>query len=166
MGANAIDPQPFDKVNRIYCTMNTNNELLERAVQIAAKAHAGQKDKYGAPYLLHPLRVMDRVRTLPEKIVAVLHDVVEDTSWTFDDLRGEGFPEEIIAALKCVTKRANEDYEEFVRRSASNSLARRVKIADLEDNMDLRRLESVTEQDVPRLEKYLKAWRQLSAEAQ
>lgn len=136
--------------------------LLERAVQIAAQAHAGQRDKYGAPYLLHPLRVMDRVRSLPEKIVAVLHDVVEDTSWTFDDLRSEGFPEDQIAALDCLTKRDGEEYPAFVQRSASNPLARRVKLADLEDNMDLRRMGTVAEKDLPRLNKYLKAWRELS----
>ena len=139
--------------------------ILEAAVKIAVEAHKGQKDKYGAPYSLHPLRVMVRVNSEEEKIVAILHDVVEDTDWTFDDLRKEGFSAEIIDALDCVTKREGEAYEDFVNRSATNSLARRVKLADLEDNMDIRRLETVTPKDMERLNKYLRAWRYLTSEA-
>lgn len=134
---------------------------LERAVAIAVKAHQGQKDKYGAPYILHPLRVMARVSSDTEKIVAILHDVVEDTDWTFQQLRKEGFSDEVIRALDCVTKREGEPYEDFVKRSAGNPLARRVKLADLEDNMDIRRLNSVEAKDLERLNKYLKAWREL-----
>jgi (p)ppGpp synthase/HD superfamily hydrolase len=134
---------------------------LERAIAIAVEAHKGEKDKYGNPYILHPLSVMHRVSTETEKIVAVLHDVVEDTKWTFDDLRKEGFSEEVIAALDCVTKREGEPYEEFVRRSASNPVARAVKIADLEDNMDVRRIKTVTAKDAERFNKYLTAWRKL-----
>lgn len=137
---------------------------LESAVKIAVEAHEGQKDKYGAPYILHPLRVMARVGSESEKIVAILHDVVEDTDWTFDDLRKEGFPAEIIEALDCVTKREGEAYEDFVKRSAANALARRVKLADLEDNMDVRRLEKVTAKDTERLNKYLKAWQYLTSQ--
>jgi (p)ppGpp synthase/HD superfamily hydrolase len=142
--------------------MKIEADLLERAIQLAVKAHAGQKDRYGAPYILHPLRVMQRVNSVPEKIVAVLHDVVEDTSWSLDELAREGFPKKIVTAIDCLTKREGEDYEAFVRRSASNPLARRVKLADLEDNMDLRRMNAVTEKDVPRLAKYLKAWGEIS----
>jgi (p)ppGpp synthase/HD superfamily hydrolase len=141
-----------------------NQKLLERAIAIAAEAHAGQKDRYGAPYVLHPLRVMNRCPTLVQRVVAVLHDVVEDTDWTFEDLRQEGFPEEVITALDAVTKREGEEYEEFVARSAANPIARRVKLADLEDNMDLTRLEEVKQDDVPRLNKYIKAWRRLIEE--
>lgn len=136
---------------------------LERAIAIAVEAHTGQKDRYGASYILHPLRVMARVSTDPEKMVAILHDVVEDTDWTFDDLRREGFSEELIAALDCVTKREGEAYEDFVKRSAANPLARRVKTADLEDNMDLRRAEKLTEKDLERMNKYLRAWRFLNS---
>ena len=135
---------------------------LERAIAIAVEAHRGQKDKSGAPYILHPLRVMDRVETDAQKIVAVLHDVVEDTKWTFADLKREGFSDEVLNALDCVTKREAEPYEDFVSRSASNPLATRVKLADLEDNMDLRRLPAVTEKDAERLKRYLSAWRRLS----
>ena len=114
--------------------------LLERAIGIAVEAHRGQTDRYRAPYILHPLRVMGRVETEQEKLVAILHDVVEDTHWTLAELRREGFSEEVLAALDAVTKRDGEAYEDFVGRSAGNALARRVKLADLEDNMDLRRL--------------------------
>jgi (p)ppGpp synthase/HD superfamily hydrolase len=135
---------------------------LERAIAIATEAHRGQKDKYGAPYILHPLRVMARVNSDAEKIVAVLHDVVEDTDWTLDRLRQEGFSAEVIEAIDRVTKREGEPYEDFVKRSGGNPLARRVKLADLEDNMDIRRLQTVTDKDIDRLNKYLRAWRYLS----
>ncbi len=137
-------------------------ELLEKAVGIAVAAHRGQKDRYGAPYILHPLRVMSRLQGEEDKIVAILHDVLEDTDWTPADLRREGFPEPLLQALDCVTKRKGEAYEDFVKRSAANQLARRVKIADLEDNMDIRRLPRVDEEDLPRLQKYLTAWRALT----
>jgi (p)ppGpp synthase/HD superfamily hydrolase len=137
---------------------------LERAIAIAVEAHAEQKDKSGVAYILHPLRVMARVNSDTEKIVAILHDVVEDTDWTFEDLRQEGFSEEVIAALDCVTKREGETYEDFVKRSAVNTTARRVKIADLEDNMDIRRNESLTPKDLERYNKYLRAWRFLNSQ--
>jgi (p)ppGpp synthase/HD superfamily hydrolase len=142
----------------------TDLELLESAIGIAVEAHRGKQDRYGAPYILHPLRVMARVSTTEEKTVAVLHDVVEDTRWTFEDLEAEGFPQRVIVALKCLTKQEGEDYDVFVKRSGSNSLARHVKLADLEDNMDLSRMPHVGEEDRERLQKYLKAWRALTHE--
>src|ERR1700693_2644795 len=108
-------------------------ELLEKAIGIAVEAHRGQKDRHGSPYILHPLRVMQRTATATDQIVAVLHDVVEDTDWTFDQLRQEGFPQIIIEALERVTKKEGEKYEDFVRRSAEHPLSRSVKIADLEE---------------------------------
>jgi (p)ppGpp synthase/HD superfamily hydrolase len=141
---------------------STELELLEKAIAIAVTAHRGQKDRSGAPYIFHPLRVMNRVMTTSEKTVAILHDVVEDTDWSFEKLRREGFPPAVIEALRCVTKREGEDYEDFVKRSASNSLARRVKLADLEDNMDIRRLPKLTEDAKERLQKYLRAWYSLN----
>jgi (p)ppGpp synthase/HD superfamily hydrolase len=134
-------------------------EMLEKAIGIAVEAHRGQRDRNGVPYILHPLRVMARVDTDAEKTIAILHDVVEDTDWTFERLAQEGFPDEIIGPLKCVTKKDGEQYEDFVKRSASNELALRVKLADLEDNMDARRLSNVTEKDAERLKKYVGAWR-------
>jgi (p)ppGpp synthase/HD superfamily hydrolase len=137
-------------------------DLLEKAIGIAVAAHRGQRDRSGAPYILHPLRVMARLATPSEKIVGILHDVVEDTHWTFADLAREGFPQPILDALDCVTKREGEEYPDFVARSASHPLAKKVKLADLEDNMDVRRLPQVEEQDFQRLQKYIKAWRALS----
>jgi (p)ppGpp synthase/HD superfamily hydrolase len=138
-----------------------DSELLEKAITIAVEAHRGQKDRYGDPYILHPLRVMARVQTATEKITAILHDVVEDSRWTFSDLEKEGFPRQVLDALDCVTKRDGEAYEDFVKRSASNPMARTVKLADLEDNMDVRRLPEVADKDRERLQKYLNAWRTL-----
>src|SRR5690349_2225683 len=117
---------------------------LDLAIRIAVKAHKNQTDKYGNPYILHPLRVMGMGRTDEERIVGVLHDVVEDTDWTFEELRKEGFSERIIKALECVTKRSDdEDYDDFVERTRSNPLAVRVKLNDLIDNMDIRRMKEV-----------------------
>jgi len=140
------------------------SKLLERAIAIAVEAHRGQKDKYGAPYILHPLRVMSRLQDTRAKTVAILHDVVEDSDWTFKDLKKEGFPKPILDALDCVTRRDDESYEQFVKRSASNLLARRVKLADLEDNMDLRRIPVLTEKDLQRLKKYHRAWNALNSD--
>ena len=136
--------------------------LLEKAIGIAVQAHRGQRDRYNSPYILHPLRVMGRVRTVPEQIVAVLHDVVEDTQWTLQDLKGHGFPDEILVALDCLTKRAGEPYEALIGRAAANPLARRVKTADLEDNMDIRRCAQVAGPELKRLAKYLAAWETLT----
>ncbi|MGA2229969.1 MAG: HD domain-containing protein [Tepidisphaeraceae bacterium] len=135
---------------------------LEDAIALAVEAHRGQRDKNGQPYILHPLRVMFFCETVNERIVAVLHDVVEDTGRTFDDLRKLGFSEEIIAALDCVTKREGENYEQFVERAAGNPIAKQVKLADLRDNMDVRRLPGISERDMERLAKYLKAWKRLT----
>ena len=130
----------------------------ERAIIVAAEAHAGQLDKAGAPYVLHPLRMMLRVSSTDERIVAVLHDVCEDCpGWTFDRLRAEGFSEHIIQALQSVTKRDGEDYEAFVRRAATNAIGRRVKLADLHDNSDLSRIARPSERDFRRIEKYRRA---------
>jgi (p)ppGpp synthase/HD superfamily hydrolase len=98
-----------------------------------------------------------------DRIVAVLHDVVEDTSVTVDELRRQGFPDEVLDALSGVTKREGEGYQDFARRAGANPIARRVKIADLEDNMDARRLPMVTEKDAERMTKYLAAWRTLKS---
>jgi (p)ppGpp synthase/HD superfamily hydrolase len=136
---------------------------LERAIAIATEAHRGQKDKVGQPYILHPLRVMFRVGSDTERIVAVLHDVLEDTPWTADQLRAEGFSEEVLQALANVTKRDGESYESFVLRAGSHPVSKAVKRADLEDNMDLRRLEEVTEKDAERLRRYVRAWRSLNS---
>ena len=139
---------------------------LERGVAIAAEAHAGQVDKAGSPYLLHPLRMMLNVATREEQIVAVLHDVCEDCpGWTFDRLREEGFSEAILAAIDAVTKREGETYFDFVRRAAGNPIAKQVKLADLRDNCDLSRIASPTEADLRRIEKYREAIALIDEEA-
>ena len=134
---------------------------LERAIQIAVNAHAGQTDKSGQPYSLHVLRVMFRCNKVDQRIVAVLHDTVEDTKVTFDDLRAEGFSDDLLAALDCVTHREDETYDAYVDRIKQNSLAISVKLADLEDNMDIRRLAEVRDKDLPRLKKYRRVYEAL-----
>lgn len=138
---------------------------LTRAIEIATEAHKGQFDKAGNEYIGHPLRVMEMGKTEEEKIVGVLHDVVEDTDWTFEKLEAEGFAPEIIASLKCVTKLSeNENYDAFIERVRKNPLATAVKINDLTDNMDIRRLPYLSDKDVKRLKKYLKAYKKLIGE--
>jgi len=132
--------------------------LLEEAIAIAVAAHRGQVDKAGAPYILHPLRVMFAMTTDEERIAAVLHDVLEDCGWTLDGLRERGLPESVLQALDGLTRREGESYEAFVARAAANPIARRVKLADLEDNMDLRRLAELTPRDAERLARYHRAW--------
>jgi len=136
---------------------------LARAIALASEAHVDQREKSGAPYIMHPLRLMLRMNTETEMIVAVLHDVIEDTPWTFDQLRAEGFSEQVIEALDCVTRRSSETYEEFVDRARDNAIARKVKLADLEDNMDLRRLPDLTPKSLDRMKKYHDAWLSLRA---
>ncbi len=127
---------------------------IERAIEIAARAHAGQVDKAGAPYILHPLRVMLRVTTVHERMAAVLHDVVEDTDVTMDDLRAEGFPRKVLAAVAALTKRQGESRLEAARRASRNPIARAVKLADVSDNMDLSRMPRPTRRDRARLREY------------
>jgi len=130
---------------------------LERAIELAVKHHKGQTDKAGQPYILHPLRLMFSMSAGDARVVAVLHDIVEDTPVTLGDLRTEGFSESIVAAVECVTKRAGEDYESFIERISQNPLASTVKLADLEDNMDLSRLSVINDKDRKRVVKYKRA---------
>ncbi|NJN07489.1 MAG: bifunctional (p)ppGpp synthetase/guanosine-3',5'-bis(diphosphate) 3'-pyrophosphohydrolase [Richelia sp. RM1_1_1] len=135
---------------------------LEKAIAIALDAHSGQTDKGGKPYILHPLRVMQQLETEVEQIVGVLHDVVEDSNYTFEDLESFGFPTSAIAAIKLVTKQTGVDYQIYLANIKSNPIARNVKLADLRDNMNLQRLEVVTEKDLQRQAKYQKAVQFLS----
>jgi hypothetical protein len=131
---------------------------LERAIAIAAEAHAGQIDKAGQPYVLHPLRVMLRLATAEERVVGVLHDVVEDCrDWTIERLQAEGFSEAVLRAVEAVTSREGEPYEDFIARAADDPIGRRVKFADLEDNCDLQRINNPTRKDYERIEKYKRA---------
>ena len=128
--------------------------LIEKAIAIAVEAHKGQKDKAGDPYILHPLRVMFQMETKEEMIAAVLHDVLEDTAITPDQLKEMGFSETVLEALDSVTKRAGETYEDFVQRAALHPIGKKIKLADLRDNMDLSRLEEITDEDIRRVKKY------------
>ena len=127
---------------------------LERAIEIAAAAHAGQIDKAGQPYILHPIRVMLSVKKEAERIAAVLHDTVEDTPVTFDDLAEAGFSIAIIDAVRAVTKTDGESRLEAALRAVQDPIARQVKLADVSDNMDLSRISDPTEKDYSRLEEY------------
>lgn len=140
---------------------------LQRAIEIAVEAYRGQTDKAGAPYLLHPLRVMMSLDTDKERIVGVLHEVVEDgPGWTFERLEQEGFAT-VIEALRLVTKRPEDEgdseavYVAFVRRAKGNKIARRVKTADILDNLNASRLSALTEKDMRRMNRYLTALREL-----
>ena len=140
---------------------------LALAIKIAANAHATHApDKGGAPYILHPLRMMLRMDDDEARMTAVLHDVIEDhedEGWTFERLGMAGIPESVIEALRCVTRLADdEDYAAFIERAAANPLARAVKLADLEDNMNLLRLGELLDKDVERLRKYHRSWLRLS----
>ncbi|RME72938.1 MAG: HD domain-containing protein [Chloroflexi bacterium] len=138
---------------------------LEDAIALAVQAHRGQVDRAGQPYILHPLRVMLRLQGEIAQIVGVLHDVVEDSDLTLDDLRQMGYPEVVIRALDAVTRRDGESYEAFVERSAAHPLGRQVKLADLEDNMDIRRFSGdLGEKDLARLNRYRRAWMRIMAE--
>lgn len=129
---------------------------LERAIQIAAGAHCGQIDKAGQPYILHPLRVMLRMRGEDERIVAVLHDVVEDSKTvSLVDLAGEGFSQTIVEAVEALTKRRDESRVDAAKRAVLNPIARNVKLADNTENMDLGRIANPTEKDFARLAEYV-----------
>jgi (p)ppGpp synthase/HD superfamily hydrolase len=127
---------------------------LERAIEIAARVHAGQRDKAGEPYILHPLRVMLSLGGAHERMAAVLHDTVEDTPLTLEDLAREGFPPEVLEAVDALTKRDGERRPDAAARAVRNLIARAVKLADLKDNMDLSRLPDPTERDFARLGEY------------
>ncbi len=138
---------------------------IEDAISIAAQAHKGVKDRVGAPYILHPMRMMMRLHSEAEMMTAILHDVVEDTrdnseenKWTIEKLREKGFPEAVLEAVEGVTNRTDESYERFIERASKNPIARRVKIADLEDNMNIQRLDRIKPKDLERLEKYHRSW--------
>ena len=127
---------------------------LEQAIALAAQQHAGQVDKANAPYILHPLRVMLNVPTIEHKIVAVLHDVLEDTETNTEDLRKLGFQQQIIDAILALTKKVGESRLQAAQRTVQNPIARVVKLADIADNMDLSRIQSPTIKDFERLKEY------------
>ncbi len=135
--------------------------MLSKAIELAAHAHDGLNDKCGEPYILHPLRVMLACKDELSRICAVLHDVVEDTETTFDDLRNEGFSNEVIEIVDCLTKRSGEKYEDYIARVLTNEIAMQVKLADLNDNMDPNRISCYDLEYEERLIKYKLAKRRI-----
>lgn len=142
--------------------MKDGEELYEYAVRIAAAAHSYQTDKGGHAYIAHPIRVSMKCKTIEAKIVAILHDVIEDTRVGADYLIANGFPKEIVDIVLILTRKKGEQYSEYIDRIKLNPIAREVKIYDLEDNMDIKRLEKLDETDIKRLNKYLTAYRVLT----
>jgi (p)ppGpp synthase/HD superfamily hydrolase len=133
------------------------DELLNKAIKLAEKYHQGQVDKAGKPYIGHPLRVMEGVETLEEKVLAVLHDVLEDCDVSPEQLIKEEIPKELVEKLVILCKMKNEDYFHYINRIKNDKATINVKLSDLRENMDLDRLKQITEKDIDRLEKYKKA---------
>ena len=131
---------------------------LDTAVIIAAQAHQGQKDRYGVNYILHPLRVMLRFESETEMIVAILHDVIEKTEWTLKKLREQGFNDTVLKAVNLLTRQDEQPYMEYIEKLKGNRIARRVKIADIEDNMNPRRMGTLSDENLEKLARLHKAW--------
>ncbi|HEC1424181.1 MAG: GTP pyrophosphokinase [Pseudomonas sp. 34-62-33] len=143
--------------------MTTAQPLIELALHRALKAYGGKVDKAGKPYILHPLRLAARLDDQISQSVALLHDVIEDSDTTEDDLREDGFPESVISAVVALTRRKGESYEAFIDRVRVHPLARKIKLLDIEDNMNLLRLNAVSENDLKRIAKYHRAWKRLDS---
>ena len=139
---------------------------LGRAIAIAASAHQDQLDKNGTPYILHPIRMMLEMDSEEQMIATILHDVVEDTEWTLDQLRVEGFSDRIVDLVDLLSRRDTESYDEFIERIRTDPVAEKIKHADLEDNMDLTRLPEITEKDISRLKRSHHHWFILREESQ
>ena len=141
-------------------------KLIERSLHIALRAYAGKTDKAGREYIHHPLRVMAKMKTDLEMSVALLHDVIEDSDISAEQLLVEGIPAEVVEAVQCLSRHENEDYQDFIARTKQNKIAAKVKIADIEDNIDVLRLSSLDQTDLARIKKYHAAWRFLHEELQ
>jgi (p)ppGpp synthase/HD superfamily hydrolase len=131
--------------------------LTKKALRLCFEAHKDQLDKSGLPYVFHPFHLAEQMETEAEICTALLHDIVEDTDYTFDDLGKMGFPPEVMEALQLLTRTEDVDYMTYVGQLKDNAIARKVKLADLHHNSDLARLEKVTDRDLKRLEKYKRA---------
>jgi (p)ppGpp synthase/HD superfamily hydrolase len=143
-------------------TLTNTPAIVELAARIAMEMHSGQADKYGAPYILHVLRVGLAGATWEEQAAGFLHDTLEDTAMTADGLRERGIPDSIVDIVDHLTRREGESYEAFVDRATRHPVARRVKLHDLEDNMDLRRCTDIAARDTDRLARYVRAWRKIT----
>jgi (p)ppGpp synthase/HD superfamily hydrolase len=139
-------------------------DLYMKALEIAKECHEGQKDKGGHDYIGHPIRVSDRCMTEKASVAALLHDTMEDSDMTSEKLSEIGFPADVIEAVEVLTKPRYDNYDDYIKRVGTNPIAREVKIADLEDNMDVTRLQyPLTDKDLLRLNKYLKSWKYLKS---
>lgn len=137
-------------------TLRKKGDLLNKAIVIATNAHAHQTDKAGSPYILHPIAVMQLLDTRDEELqcVAMLHDVIEDTSVTYADLVQAGMTERVLAAVRALTKQLGQTYDEYKAAVFANEDAMLVKMADLTHNTDIRRLKGVTQKDIDRMARY------------
>lgn len=136
-------------------------EMTKKAIKLMFEKHKDQVDKSGMPYVFHPFHLAEQMDDEETTITALLHDIVEDTDTTFDDLRELGFSDNVINALKLMTHDKNVDYFEYVKKISKNPIARKVKIKDLEHNMDTSRLDEVTDKDLERVKKYKKCYKYL-----
>ena len=132
--------------------------IIEKSLEIALMAYAGQKDKADKTYILHPIRLMNQMETEEEMAVALLHDVIEDSEFTEEDLLNEGIPPRVVDAVICLSKLDGENYNDFINRVVENDLASKIKIVDIEDNINILRLNKLTEKDLNRIAKYHEAW--------
>ena len=140
-------------INNSYKT-----DMINRAYRLALKAHENQVDKGGKPYIEHVMKVASSfVGDYETRIVALLHDVIEDTPYTLEDIIQEGFSKSIIEAISVITKSDDMDYMEYIEAISNNEIARKVKIADLRHNMDISRIPNPSKQDFERIIKYQKA---------
>lgn len=134
--------------------------MFDKAMFIAAREHLGVRDKGGHAYILHPMRIAMRLRTNDEELmsIAILHDVIEDSKLTFEDLKAEGFSDRVIAALRLLTHQKGVSYDDYIDAMRGNRDALRVKREDLRDNSDITRLKGVTEKDIARMAKYQRSF--------
>ena len=136
-------------------------DMTKKAMRVMYEAHKDQYDKGGVPYVFHPMIVANDMKSEVSTVVALLHDVVEDTDIKLSDL--SVFGDDVILALSLLTRSSNDDYYDYIERLSVNDIAREVKIADLKNNSDLNRLDNITEKDLKRRQKYLKCLEYLQA---
>lgn len=137
--------------------------VIEKSLEIALEAYRGKKDKAGKTYILHPLRIMSKMETEEQMAVALLHDVIEDSNYTANDLLDACIPKHIVDAVLCLTKNEGETYKDFIEKILTNDLAAKIKKADIEDNINILRLKSVSDKDLKRVAKYHSAWKKLKS---
>jgi (p)ppGpp synthase/HD superfamily hydrolase len=161
LGRNSLGQQGLYTALSCIEIMKEPVTLIEKSLHIALQAYSGKTDKAGRPYVLHPLRLMARMESDDERAVALLHDVIEDSEFTAIPLREAGIPLRIVVAVQCLTRLDRESYEKFIQRVLTNKLAVKVKMADIEDNLNVLRLKTLGDNDLERVRKYHAAWKML-----